>query len=147
MAIPLLLAPLIGKLASEGLDLVANAVMAKGKQKVEEVLGVELKEDMPPEQVAAIKLAAMNNEAVLSKMMEEELTKRHQADMASDSWLSKNIRPMSLIYLMLLFTLAFVMSVPETVLNMLNDLLLTVFVFYFGSRTVEKVVSVAKGKR
>jgi hypothetical protein len=138
MALPLLLAPLIGKLASEGLDLVANAVMAKGKQKVEEVLGIELKEDMSKEQAAAIKLAAMNNEAVLTKMMEEELTKRHQADMSSDSWLSKNIRPLSLVYLMMLFTLAFVMAVPPTVLQMLNDLLMTVFIFYFGSRTIEK---------
>jgi hypothetical protein len=138
MALPLLLAPLIGKLASEGLDLVANAVMAKGKQKVEEVLGIELKEDMSKEQAVAIKLAAMNNEAVLTKMMEEELTKRHQADMSSDSWLSKNIRPLSLVYLMMLFTLAFVMAVPPTVLQMLNDLLMTVFIFYFGSRTIEK---------
>lgn len=138
MTLPLLLAPLVGKLASEGLDLVANAVMAKGKQKVEEVLGIELKEDMSKEQAAAIKLAAMNNEAILTKMMEEELTKRHQADMTSDSWLSKNIRPLSLVYLMMLFTLAFVMSVPPTVLQMLNDLLMTVFIFYFGSRTIEK---------
>lgn len=144
MAIPLLLAPLVGKLASEGLDLVANAVMAKGKQKVEEVLGVELKESMSAEQLAEVRIAAMNKEVALNKMMEEELTKRHQADMASDSWLSKNIRPLSLVYLMFLFTLAFVMDVPETVLNMLNDLLMAVVIFYFGSRTTEKIVGMLK---
>jgi hypothetical protein len=144
MAIPIVLAPLIGKLVSEGLDVVAQAVMAKGKQKVESVLGVELKEDMSSEHIQAVRLAAMNNEVLLTKMMEEELTKRHQADMASDSWLSKNIRPLSLVYLMMLFTLAFMTDVPENVLEMLNGLLMTVFIFYFGSRTVEKVAGIFK---
>ena len=72
------------------------------------------------------------------------LTERHRADMMSDSSLSKNIRPLVLLYLMALFTLAFFYQVPETVLEMLRDLLMAVFVFYFGSRTVEKVTALLK---
>jgi len=76
---------------------------------------------------------------------QEALTERHKNDMQSDSWLSKNIRPLVLIYLMILFTLAFFNSVPETVLNMLRDLLMTSFAFYFGARTIEKVGKMITG--
>ena len=78
---------------------------------------------------------------------QRELTKRMSLDMTSDSWLSKNIRPMTLIYLMALFTLAFFRDVPQQTLNLLQNLLLTVFVFYFGSRTLEKVTLILKGKK
>lgn len=77
---------------------------------------------------------------------QKNLTLRHENDMKSDSWLSKNIRPMVLVYLMGLFTLAFFMDVPETILQMLQDLLMTSFVFYFGARTIEKVTTMVKGK-
>lgn len=92
--------------------------------------------------------AAMRREIQQAWEVEQQnLTERHKHDMQSDSWLSKNIRPMALLYLMALYTLAFFMDVPETVLEMLRDLLMTVFVFYFGARTVEKVTTmVKKGK-
>ena len=76
---------------------------------------------------------------------QEALTERHKNDMQSDSWLSKNIRPLVLIYLMILFTLAFFFNVPETVLSMLRDLLMTSFAFYFGARTIEKVGKMITG--
>lgn len=78
---------------------------------------------------------------------QKALTDRHKTDMASDSWLAKNIRPLSMVYLMALFTLAFFYNVPETTLSLLRDLLMTVFVFYFGSRTLEKVTSIIKDKK
>jgi len=77
---------------------------------------------------------------------QKELTKRLQLDMASDSWLSKNVRPLTLIYLMALFTLAFFRDVPEQTLELLQSLLMTVFVFYFGSRTLEKITKIVKDK-
>ena len=76
---------------------------------------------------------------------QEALTERHKNDMQSDSWLSKNIRPLVLVYLMILFTLAFFFNVPETVLSMLRDLLMTSFAFYFGARTIEKVGKMITG--
>lgn len=73
------------------------------------------------------------------------LTQRHASDMQSDSWLSKNVRPLALIYLMALFTMAFFTEVPESVLEMLRDLLMTVFIFYFGARSFEKITKMVKG--
>jgi hypothetical protein len=75
---------------------------------------------------------------------QEQLSRRHQNDMVSDSWLSKNVRPLVLVYLMGLFSIAFTVDVPPTVLEMLRDLLMTVFVFYFGSRTLEKMANIWK---
>lgn len=92
-------------------------------------------------------LAKMANETELTKVESVNITTRHENDMKSDSWLSKNIRPMALIYLMALFTLAFFRDVPESVLHMLRDLLMTVFVFYFGARTLEKVGKMAFEKK
>ena len=77
---------------------------------------------------------------------QEQLTERMKLDMTSDSWLSKNVRPLTLIYLMFLFTLAFFRDVPEQTLQLLQSLLMTVFVFYFGSRTLEKITKIVKGK-
>lgn len=147
MALPAFLLPILTQLASSGLQTVAEAVSAKGKQYVEEKLGVELKPDMTEVELAAVREAAMKHERELTAIIENEITKRHQADMTSDSWMSKNIRPLSLVYLMILFTLAFVIDVSETVLLMLRDLLMTVFVFYFGSRTIEKGMKIVKGAK
>ena len=72
---------------------------------------------------------------------QKAITERHKNDMQSDSWLSKNVRPMALVYLMGLFTLAFFLDVPETVLEMLQNLLMTVFIFYFGARSLEKMTT------
>jgi hypothetical protein len=99
------------------------------------------------EKEAARVLWQAEAEAKLQSAWDEEqrqVTARHSADMSSDSWLSKNIRPSALIYLMALFTLAFWQDVPEAVLEMLRDLLMTVFVFYFGSRTLEKITKMVK---
>jgi hypothetical protein len=145
MAIPALLLPLLGQLASNGFQTVAEAIQAKGKQFVEEKLGVELKPNMTAAELALLRTATMQHEAELTRICEQAITDRHKNDMASDSWLSKNVRPISLVYLMALFTLAFVIAVPESVLTMLRDLLMAVFMFYFGSRTIEKVVHSVKG--
>ena len=72
------------------------------------------------------------------------ITERHKNDMTSDSWLSKNIRPLTLVYLMGLFTLAFITDVEESILGLLKELMMTVFVFYFGARGLEKIVGIAK---
>ena len=77
--------------------------------------------------------------------IQSQLTERHKNDMQSDSWLSKNIRPLTLIYLMVLFTYAFVAEVDAFVLDMLQELLMMVFGFYFLARGAEKVVSILKG--
>ena len=75
---------------------------------------------------------------------QEHITERHKNDMASDSFLSKNIRPMVLCYLMCLFTLAFFRDVDTAIMELLKELLMTVFVFYFSARGLEKIVGIMK---
>jgi hypothetical protein len=67
-ALQAILTPLLGN----GLNLVANAVMAKGKDFVEKKLGVELKPDMSPEDLAKIQIAQMEHEEELLKLRLEE---------------------------------------------------------------------------
>ncbi len=84
--------------------------------------------------------------------LEDELTKRQQADMTSDSWLSKNVRPLILMFLtvmtvILAYLSIFFLPVAKTELlqpwiDLLKQLLEVAFVFYFGSRGFEKVASI-----
>lgn len=83
---------------------------------------------------------------------EAERTKRHSADMASDSWLSKNIRPFVLLGLSAIYMLIVVsdsidtlkFNVPEAHQGTLNSMLLSVYGFYFVSRGIEKVAVIMK---
>lgn len=82
----------------------------------------------------------------------QELTKRQQADMASDSWLSKNIRPMTLIaiisgYFIFAMMSAFDMDTNERYVELLGQWGMLIMSFYFGGRTLEKIVDMkSKGK-
>ena len=78
--------------------------------------------------------------------IQEEVSARWQADMASDSWLSKNIRPLTLMFLivstvLLIFidagTIKF--EVKDTWVDLLQLVLITVVGAYFGGRSVEKI--------
>ena len=78
--------------------------------------------------------------------MQKEVTERWKFDMQSDSWLSKNIRPMVLIFLVvstivLIFIDGGVISfvVEANWINLLQITLLTVICAYFGGRSYEKV--------
>jgi hypothetical protein len=70
--IPAALASILTPLLGSGLNLVANAVLAKGKDFVEKKLGVELKPDMSPEDLAKIQIAQMEHEEELLKLRLEE---------------------------------------------------------------------------
>ena len=70
--IPAALVSILTPLLGNGLNLVANAVMAKGKDYVEKKLGVELKPDMSPEDLAKIQIAQMEHEEELLKLRLEE---------------------------------------------------------------------------
>lgn len=64
--------PIVTALLGKGLNLVANAVMAKGKDWVENKLGVELKPDMTSEDYAKLKIAEMQHEEELLKLKLED---------------------------------------------------------------------------
>ena len=83
---------------------------------------------------------------------QEELTKRLQADMASDSWLSKNIRPMSLIAVFAAYFLFALMSAyghnaNEAYVTLLGQWGMLIFSFYFGSRGAEKIAEMWSKKK
>jgi len=78
---------------------------------------------------------------------QQELTKRHSADMVSDSWLSKNIRPLALIalvagYFVFATGSAFGIQVTEAYVELLGQWGMLAFSFYFGSRGMEKIAQV-----
>lgn len=75
----------------------------------------------------------------------QELTKRQQADMASDSWLSKNIRPMTLIailagYFVFAMMSAFGVDTNTKYVELLGQWGMLIMSFYFGGRTLEKII-------
>lgn len=101
---------------------------------------------------AQVELLKMQQEGRLAELNADsieaqELTKRQQADMSSDSWLSKNIRPLSLIalfvaYLVFAFMSAFDMDTNESYTMLLGQWGQLAFGFYFGSRGLEKIAEI-----
>ena len=83
----------------------------------------------------------------------ESITSRWKADAASDSWLSKNVRPLVLIWCIVVFSLAGILdsieSVPFNIGVTWNDtfekVMMAVVLAYFGGRTAEKSTSIFKG--
>lgn len=76
---------------------------------------------------------------------QDNLTERLQADMASDSWLSKNIRPMTLVFILVTYTTFGLMSAWDIEVNnnyveLLGQWGMLIMSFYFGGRTLEKIM-------
>jgi hypothetical protein len=99
---------------------------------------------------AKLKLLEMQQNGELAKINADiaeaqEITKRWEADMSSDSWLSKNIRPLALIaifagYFLFAMMSAFGYDATESYVQLLGQWGQIVFLAYFGGRTVEKVM-------
>ena len=76
----------------------------------------------------------------------QEVTKRWESDMTSDSWLSKNIRPLSLAFLTLTLFIYIILDsalegfkIDSEWVSLLGNLLMLVYGGYFGARTLEKI--------
>jgi len=165
-----IVASLLGSLAENGLGLLSSAIQAKGKEVVENTLGVKIPDAPTPEDVSKLRQLQFEHEEKLlalgiekAKMELEEMkvlaaaaqndadniTDRWQADMSSDSWLSKNIRPMSLIAIFLgyfLFAMmsAFGYNANESYVTLLGNWGMLIMGAYFGGRTVEKLAEMRK---
>jgi len=111
-----------------------------------------------PEQKAKaqLELLKMQQEGDFKKMEADiveaqELTKRQEADMLSDSWLSKNIRPMTLIailtgYFMFALMSAYGMDANTAYVELLGQWGMLIMSFYFGGRTLEKIMDMKSRK-
>lgn len=96
-------------------------------------------------------LAKMANDTKLFEVEQTNTTDRWKADMGSDSWLSKNIRPMALIAIFVayfVFTMmsAYGLNAQESYVNLLGQWGQIIFLAYFGGRTVEKLADMRKPK-
>ena len=96
-------------------------------------------------------LAKMANDTKMFEVEQENTTDRWTADMGSDSWLSKNIRPMALIAIFVgffTFTMmsAFGYNAQETYVQLLGQWGQIIFLAYFGGRTVEKLADMRSKK-
>jgi hypothetical protein len=99
---------------------------------------------------AQLDLAKLAQEGKLAEIQADtvamqETSKRWQADMASDSWLSKNIRPMTLVFILIVFCTFSLMSawkidVNESYVKLLGEWGQLIMLAYFGGRTVEKIM-------
>ena len=90
-------------------------------------------------------------ELEFDKQEMQEVTKRWESDMLSDSWLSKNIRPLTLAFLTATLFIYIILDsaldgfkIATEWIDLLSSLLLLVYGGYFGARTVEKVVKSRK---
>ena len=165
-----IVASLLGTLAQNGLGLLSSAIQAKGKEVVENTLGVKISDNPSPEDVSKLRQLQFEHEEKLlelgiekAKLELEEMkvlataaqndadniTDRWEADMSSDSWLSKNIRPMSLIAIFLGYFLFAMMSAygynaNESYVTLLGNWGMLIMGAYFGGRTVEKLAEMRK---
>ncbi len=152
--------PIVATLLANGLGILGNAVLAKGKEVIEEKTGIKLPDGDQPltaAQVADLKRTEMQHEEFLitagierqrldleaEKAAQGAITARWQADMLSDSWLSKNIRPLVLLYLLGSYTVlsllsAFGINVTQAYVELLAQAMMLVLGAYFVGRTVEK---------
>jgi hypothetical protein len=104
-------------------------------------------------------LAIDKQAAAHEENMEAELTERLKLDMKSDSWLSKNIRPMTLVFMTLVVSLLAFLTIfksgftAEQTLTVENwipffqTIMLTIYGFYFGSRGLEKIQKIRASPR
>jgi hypothetical protein len=94
-------------------------------------------------------LTKLANETKLYEVEQENVTRRAEADMGSDSWLSKNIRPMTLIFLLIAYSGFAIASIFEyetrgAYVELLGQWGMLVMSFYFGGRTMEKIADRVK---
>jgi uncharacterized membrane protein (DUF106 family) len=123
-------------------------------------VGMKVLDKVLPDPEAKAKAQAMllemQQKGELAKLQadmneQDNLTKRAEADMKSDSLLSKNIRPMTLIFILLTYTVFGMMSAWDIEVNnnyveLLGQWGMLIMSFYFGGRTLEKIMDMKAKK-
>jgi uncharacterized membrane protein (DUF106 family) len=123
---------------------------------IDDIIGVGMKildkviPDPAAKAEAQAKLMELQQQGRLAELQADtaeaqELTKRQQADMASDSWLSKNIRPGTLVFILVVYSTFAMMSAWDIEVNnnyveLLGQWGMLIMSFYFGGRTLEKII-------
>lgn len=83
--------------------------------------------------------------------LEKEITSRHAADMQSDSWLNKNIRPLLTIFSLVLYTIFSItdgnignFNIQNQYVDLLGQIVIMSLGFYFTSRGIEKTAKIIR---
>ena len=147
--------------------------MAKGKDWVEDKTGVKLDGPLSDADATKLRQYEMDHEEELLRLRIEEkklgideltvmlkaaanednnVSDRWKADMTSDSWLSKNVRPGTLVYLLTAYLIFALLDgagykISESYVSLLGQWGMLVMTAYFGGRTVEKVMEMRKGSK
>jgi uncharacterized membrane protein (DUF106 family) len=129
---------------------------------IDDIIGVGMKildkviPDPAAKAEAQAKLIEMQQQGRLAELQADtaeaqELTKRQEADMSSDSWLSKNIRPGTLVFILFVYSAFAMMSAWDIEVNnnyveLLGQWGMLIMSFYFGGRTLEKIMDMKRAK-
>jgi len=129
---------------------------------IDDIIGVGMKildkviPDPAAKAEAQAKLLELQQQGRLAELQADnieaqEITKRQQADMSSDSVLSKNIRPATLIFILVVYSTFAMMSAWDIEVNnnyveLLGQWGMLIMSAYFGGRTLEKIMDKKNGK-
>jgi hypothetical protein len=99
---------------------------------------------------ALAELAKLEKEGKLAELQadmneQNNVSERWKADLGSDSWLSKNVRPMTLVALLVAYFIfatasAFGIEVTQAYVELLGQMIMLIVSAYFGGRTLEKIM-------
>ena len=127
------------------------AILSIGEKVLDKVLPDPEAKNKAMAELAKIQAEGRLAELQADNIEAQELTKRQQADMASDSWLSKNIRPMTLVFILITYTVfgllsAWDIEVNQPYVELLGQWGMLIMSFYFGGRTLEKILAMKDKK-
>ena len=130
---------------------------------IDDIIGVGMKildkviPDPAAKAEAQAKLLELQQQGRLAELQADnieaqEVTKRQEADMASDSTLSKNIRPLTLVFILIVYSTFAMMSAWDIEVNnnyveLLGQWGMLIMSFYFGGRTLEKIMEMKKNDK
>ncbi|MGL4598508.1 MAG: hypothetical protein ACRCYO_13405 [Bacteroidia bacterium] len=130
-------------------ELIGNSLEFVG-----DITGIEIVENLGKKISDSDKLTDLQKEEAYQLVKlefenEKEISKRWSNDMVSDSWLSKSVRPIILLYSWLLITILCILAffeviIPDDYTTMVQILAMAVNVAYFGSRGIEKYQAIRK---
>jgi hypothetical protein len=124
---------------------------------IDDVIGVGLKiidkviPDPAQKAQAQLDLQKLANDGHLAELQadmneQNNVSDRWKADLNSDSWLSKNVRPMTLVALLMAYFIfasasAFGIEVKQVYVELLGQIIMLIVSAYFGGRTLEKIMA------
>ena len=131
---------------------------------IDDIIGVGMKlvdkliPDPAQKAQAQLELAKLAQDGKLADIQadmneQNNISERWKADLGSDSWLSKNVRPMTLVALLVAYFIfatasAFDIVVKPAYVELLGQMIMLIVSAYFGGRTLEKIVEMkSRGKQ